>query len=647
MMPVTTLNLQNFTLYTDDQQINWLKIDCVGSSVNRLSAAVLQELNQALDYLSSHQPKALIIYSGKTAGFIAGADIDEFSEHNNNPEKGLALVTRGWTVFNKLAKQSYPTLALVQGHCLGGGLELALACRYCLAVDQTDTRLALPEVMLGIFPGWGGMLRLPEYIGPAAAMDLMLSGKSVDARKAARLGMVDACVPVRLAKQAAVKQVLSGKKPRRASGLPRLMNTKLLRPLVAGQVRKQLEKRDPYQHYQAPRAILEIWEKHNGNALKAPELIEQITRSDTAVNLLRVFHLQERLKSVGKHSNTQEVGHVHVVGAGVMGGDIAAVCALKGLRVTLQDQDRKRIAQAQGRAAKLFQRRLKDRRLVQAALDRLIPDPDGHGIPSADLVLEAIFENVEAKRSLYASIEPKLKPTAVLATNTSSLPLSKLSLNLTKPERLVGIHFFNPVSRMPLIEVVESELLAPEVRSAAYAFVNQIGKLPLPVKDSPGFLVNAVLAPYMLEAMRCVDEGLDPATVDKAMLQFGMPMGPLELADTVGLDIARDAGAQLSQQAVMPACLKTHLDRQELGRKTGQGFYTWKDGKAQKPPAGTVPSGLADRLIKPLIEQTEHQVRIGVVEDEDLADAGVIFGTGFAPFRGGPLHYKATQKQRN
>src|SRR5690606_1356320 len=318
-----------------------------------------------------------------------------------------------------------------------------------------------------------------------------------------------------------------------------------------------------------------------------------------------------------------------------------------GMRVTLQDQDRKRIAQAQGRAAKLFQRRLKDRRLVQAALDRLIPDPDGDGIPSADLVLEAIFENADAKRSLYTTIEPLLKPGAVLATNTSSLPLSELSLNLINPERLVGIHFFNPVSRMPLEEEVESELLAPEVRRAAYGFVHQLGKLPLPVKDSPGFLVNAVLAPYMLEAMRCVDEGLDPATVDKAMLQFGMPMGPLELADTVGLDIARDADAQLSQQAAMPACLKSHLDRQELGRKTGQGFYTWKDGKAQKSPAGTVPSGLADRLIKPLIEQTERSEERRVGYNSDSRGAGVIFGTGFAPFRGGPLHYKATQKQRN
>lgn len=646
MNPVASLELQNFTLYTDEQHIAWLKIDCVGSAVNRLSADVLQELARALDYLNSQPPNGLVIYSGKAAGFIAGADIDEFAELDNT-EKGQALVTRGWRLFNKLAKLPYPTLALIQGHCLGGGLELALACRYRLVVDQPDTRLALPEVMLGIFPGWGGMMRLPRLIGPVAAMDLMLSGKTVDARKAVSLGLADARVPVRLAMQAAAQHVLSGSSPRKAHGVPALLNQKWLRPLVARQVSKQIERRDPYRHYLAPRAILEVWEKHDGNALKAPELIERLTQSDTAQNLLRVFHLQERLKSIGKRTAHPDIAHLHVVGAGVMGGDIAALCALKGLTVTLQDQDRARIAQAQGRAAALFQRRLKDRRLVQAALDRLIPDPDGHGVARADIVLEAIFENAQAKRALYAQLEPQLKPGAFLATNTSSLSLTELGHSLLRSDRLVGIHFFNPVARMPLVEVVESAHLAPDVRSAAYAFVNQIGKLPLPVQDNPGFLVNAVLAPYMLEAMRCVDEGLEPATVDKAMVQFGMPMGPLELADTVGLDIARDAGAQLSGDAALPVCLKQRLDRQELGRKTGQGFYTWKDGKAQKPEAGAVPAGLAERLIQPLIAKTREQVHIGVVSDEDLADAGVIFGTGFAPFRGGPLHYKAARKQQS
>lgn len=644
MTPVLTLELQNFTLYTDEQHIAWLKIDCAGSAVNRLSADVLQELARALDYLNGHPPNGLVIYSGKSAGFVAGADIDEFAELDN-AEKGQALVTRGWRLFNKLAKQPYPTLALIQGHCLGGGLELALACRYRLVVDQPDTRLALPEVMLGIFPGWGGMRRLPRLIGPAAAMDLMLSGKSVDARKAVRLGLADALVPTRLAMQAAAQQVLSGKPERKARGAAALLNQKWLRPLVARQIRKQIDRRDPYQHYLAPRAILEVWEKHDGDALQAPELIERLTQSDVAQNLLRVFHLQERLKGIGKRTAHPDIARLHVVGAGVMGGDIAALCALKGMTVTLQDQDRERIAQAQGRAATLFQRRLKDRRLVQAALDRLIPDPDGHGVPRADIVLEAIFENADAKRALYAALEPRLKPGAFLATNTSSLSLTELGRSLLQPDRLVGIHFFNPVARMPLVEVVESAHLAPDVRSAAYAFVNQIGKLPLPVQDNPGFLVNAVLAPYMLEAMRCVDEGLSPATVDKAMEQFGMPMGPLELADTVGLDIARDAGAQLSGEAVPPACLRQRLDRGELGRKTGQGFYTWKNGKAQKPHAGTVPPGLAERLIQPLIAKTREQVHIGVVGDEDLADAGVIFGTGFAPFRGGPLHYKAARKQ--
>ncbi|WP_341668303.1 3-hydroxyacyl-CoA dehydrogenase NAD-binding domain-containing protein [Alcaligenes sp. SDU_A2] len=646
MIPVASLELQNFALSTDEQHIAWLKIDCAGSAVNRLSADVLQELARVLDYLNSQVPNGLVIYSGKPAGFIAGADIDEFAELDN-AQKGQALVTRGWRLFNKLAKLPYPTLALIQGHCLGGGLELALACRYRLVVDVPDTRLALPEVILGIFPGWGGMMRLPRLIGPAAAIDLMLSGKAVDARKAVSLGLADARVPTRLAMQAAAQHVLSGKPARKARGIPALLNQTWLRPLVARQVSKQIDRRDPYHHYLAPRAILDVWAKHNGNALKAPELIERLTQSDTAQNLLRVFHLQERLKSIGKRTTAADIARLHVVGAGVMGGDIAALCALKGMTVTLQDQDRDRIAQAQGRAAVLFQRRLKDRRLIQAALDRLIPDPEGHGVPHADLVLEAIFENIDAKQALYAALEPRLKPGAILATNTSSLSLTELGRSLLQPDRLVGIHFFNPVARMPLVEVVESTRLAPDVRSAAYAFVHQIGKLPLPVKDSPGFLVNAVLAPYMLEAMRCVDEGLSPATVDKAMEQFGMPMGPLELADTVGLDIARDAGMQLSADTPLPTCLKQHLDHQELGRKSGQGFYTWKDGKARKPDAATVPPELAERLIRPLIAKTREQVHIGVVSDEDLADAGVIFGTGFAPFLGGPLHYKAAQKQHS
>src|SRR5690606_7434855 len=412
-------------------------------------------------------------------------------------------------------------------------------------------------------------------------------GRSVEVRKAVRLGLVDGKVPPRLQMRAAAQHATSGKPARRAGGIGRLLNWKPLRPLVLRQTEKKLNERDPYQHYLAPRAILEIWARHDGDALAAPSLINELARSDTARNLIRVFRLQERLKSFGKASElSREVKHVHVGGAGAMGGDNAAWCALKEIRVTLQDQDRERIAIAQGRAAALFNRRIKDSRTRRAALDRLIPDPSGHGVTHADLVIEAITENLDAKRALYARIEPLMKEGAVLASNTSSLSLSALREHLVSPSRLVGIHFFNPVAKMPLVEVVETDDVDPAARATALAFVGKLGKYPLPVRDTPGFLVNAVLAPYMLEAMRCVDEGVAPETIDEAMKVFGMPMGPLELADTVGLDIVEAAGRQLSGNATLPRCLESHLSRKELGRKTGRGFYNWNDGKPEKKEPG-------------------------------------------------------------
>ena len=638
-----SLGLRNFHCRFDADKVAWLAIDCIDSPVNRLSAQVLAELSQALDYFDQTLPAGVVIHSAKDAGFIAGADIDEFAGLDT-PQKGMELVSRGWTLFNRLAHVPYPTLALIRGHCLGGGLELALACRYRLVVDEADTSLALPEVMLGIFPGWGGMLRLPQVIGAPMALDMMLSGRPMDARKAARSGLADGLVAPRLMMQAAHAMVLGGKPRHRASGMPALLNHALARPLVLRQTLKKLDARDPQQHYPAPRAIAHIWARHNGNALKAPQLVDQLIRSDTARNLLRVFRLQERLKAFGKQGRKlPAAGHIHVVGAGVMGGDIAAWCALKGFTVTLQDQDRERIATAQGRAQTLFVRKKKNPREARAAADRLIPDLRGDGVRHADIVIEAITENPDVKRSLYAQIQPRMKPGAILATNTSSLSLEELCVGLQSPQRFIGIHFFNPVAKMPLVEVVETDGTDQEVKAAIHAFVGQIGKLPLPVQSTPGFLVNAVLAPYMLEAMRCIDEGIRPETIDAAMLAFGMPMGPIELIDTVGLDIARDAGVALSGHENVPACLQALLESQRLGRKTGQGFYTWKDNKPIKQPAGAVPQGLAERLIAPLIEKTAQQASAGVVADPDLADAGVIFGTGFAPFTGGPLHYSASK----
>lgn len=641
--------MKHWQLNKEESGIAVAVLDRAGESTNALSAEVMAEFAQILDQLDLYPPKGLIVRSGKAAGFIAGADIGEFSQLDT-PEKGRALVARGWDLFKRLAAVKYPTLALVRGHCLGGGLELALACRYLLAVDEPGTKLALPEVMLGIFPGWGGMLRLPQRVGPAAALDLMLTGKSLDAKRARNLGLADECVPPRVMEMAAHKLLLSNR-PRRPLSFVQKLLAGPLKAVVANGARKQVAKKARPEHYPAPYAIIDLWQKHEGNALAAPAVVDRIIQSPTAKNLLRVFHLQERLKGFGKPAEGAEPfkpRHVHVVGAGVMGGDIAAVCAQRGMTVTLQDQSVDRIAPAIKRAAKFFERKYKgDKRQVRFALDRMVPDPEGHGIRRADVIIEAIFENLDAKRTLFARIESEAKPDAVIATNTSSLRIEDIATALEQPQRLVGIHFFNPVTMLPLVEVVDAEGTDVQALGRAAEFVRAIEKLPLPVKSAPGFLVNAALGPYMLEALRCVEEGIAPEAVDRALVDFGMPMGPVELVDTVGLDIAVAAGKALTGDAAAepPAKLMSLVQAGKLGRKSGEGYYRWENGKAVKTAenASAASPQLAERVLAPLLAAVRRCVEQGVVADADLADAGVIFGTGFSPWTGGPTHFQASK----
>ena len=631
----------HWQLEVDADGVAWATLDVAGESANSLSCAVMNELGLLLDQLETDQPRGLIFRSGKSAGFIAGADIQEFTQLDT-PEKAIALVARGWNLFNRLAAVPYPTLALVRGHCLGGGLELALACRYLLAVDEPATRMGLPEVLLGIFPGWGGMLRLPQRIGAQAALDMMLTGKSLDAKKARQLGLADDSVPPRVMDRAASMLLLSGTPRRPLSLIQRCLNGPL-KGMVARAATRQVAKRARPAHYPAPYAIIELWARHGGNALAAPALIDRIVRSPTARNLVRVFFMQERLKALGRHSDFQ-ARRVHVVGAGVMGGDIAAWCALRGLTVTLQDQSMLHIAPALKRAYASYGKRIRDPYALRDVMDRLIPDPAGHGAAQADVVIEAIFEDLDAKHALLRKLDAVMKPGAVLASNTSSLKIEDLRTVLKNPARLVGIHFFNPVASMLLVEVVSAEGGDPEMAARAAAFVRQIDRLPLPVRSAPGFFVNAVLGPYLLEAMRAVDEGIAPATVDEAMRAFGMPMGPIELIDRVGLDVVMAAGKGLAGAGVEPPkCLSERFNAGNLGQKTGRGFYDYVNGNPVAGAAGPVPPGLAARLVKPLLDRTQQLVAEGVVADAELADAGVIFGTGFAPFTGGPLNYRKYQ----
>ena len=622
----------------DPEGLVWLTFDKQGESTNTFSREALEELSTSLDAIRALSPKGLVIRSAKE-GFIAGADVEEFTRFKSGAE-ALQFVKLGWDVFQQLHELPFPTTAMVNGFCMGGGVELALACKYRVALDD-KARFALPEVMLGIMPAWHGVQWLPKLVGPGPAFDMLLTGKTLDARRAKRIGLVDQAVPARILENTARIVTLEdkGRKP-----LPLMQRVMLsLRGVVVSQARKQVAKKARREHYPAPYAILELWKKYDGDPFAAANdpscSIQTLFEHPTTANLIRIFFLQDRLKSVAKDVEFK-ARHVHVVGAGVMGGDIAAICAMRGLRVTLQDTAPERIAPAIKRAAALFKRRLRDKHRERDALDRLIPDVTGQGARQADVLIEAIFENLDAKRSLFAKLEALAKPAAILATNTSSLKLADIATALKDPSRLVGIHFFNPVPLLQLVEVVHGDRTHPELARKAAAFVRQIDKLPLPAKDSPGFLVNRVLGPYMLNAFRMLDQGQKPETLDRAMEDFGMPMGPAELADTVGLDVCLAAGKALAKGAThVPEILANKVALGHLGKKTGQGIYRYVDGKPVKGQPDAYDQRLVDALIEPYLHEAEAVVKEGIVADADLVDAGLIFGTGFAPFRGGPLHY--------
>lgn len=650
-MSVHASDLKHWRIERDDDNLVWLVFDRAGENVNTLSGEAMRELGLVLDSFDAAPPRALVILSGKTTGFIAGADIGEFGAVKD--EAGARdIVGRGWNLFNRLAAVPYPTCALVRGFCVGGGTELSLACRHIVAVDEPGTRFALPEVLLGIVPGWGGMLRLPQRIGAPAALDMMLTGRALDAKRAKAAGLVDEIAPARLMREHARARVLADP-PRRPLSPGQRLLLGPLRGVVAKKALEGVAKKARREHYPAPYAIVEIWRDFGGNALAVPadhpSSMAALVAHPTTPNLQRVYHLRERLRGYAKSDvGLPPVRRVHVVGAGVMGGDIAAWCALGGFHVTLQDNGLARIAPAMQRAAKAFARKFRrDRQAQRDALDRLIPDPTGAGVAGADLIIEAIYEDLDAKRALMREVERRARPDALLASNTSSLRIEDIAQALHVPGRLVGIHFFNPVAKMPLVEVVRGADSFEQAVQRAAAFVGALDKLPLPVASAPGFLVNAVLGPYMLEAMKCVDEGLSPEVVDRAALDFGMAMGPIELVDTVGLDIAMAAGARLTGGATAPVCLQQRVDAGHLGCKSGQGFYVWKDGRPVRTGAAAVPEGLAARLVEPLIRITRRCVEQGVVADADLADAGLIFGAGFAPYTGGPLHYHAVSAMQH
>ena len=642
---------KHWRMRSDEDGVAWLLFDKSDASANTLSEEVLTELDAALAMVSQLRPSGLVIRSAKPGGFIAGADIGGF-RGIADVAKVEADIARGHAVLDRLDALPLPTVAVIHGYCLGGGLEIALACDHRIAIDNAS--FGFPEVLLGLHPGLGGTVRTPRLINPMQAMTMMLTGRTERARRAKSLGLVDAVTQERHVR-GAVRDAVNGKlRTARQGAIGQLLNTSPARSLLSGRMRREAEKQAPHANYPAPSALIDLWVQHGGDDAAARQKAEissfaRLLVGDTAQNLVRVFFLRNKLKDFA--AGTWAGRRIHVIGAGAMGGDIAAWCAWHGFTVSLADMKPEPLAGAIKRAAELYGKIGRDnRRAVRDALDRLIPDLHGDGVISADLVIEAVPETLDLKRKVYAGIEPRMKPTAILATNTSSIRLEELRDGLARPERLVGIHFFNPVSRMQLVEVVSHDQVADAVLADARAFLGRIDRLPAPVKSAPGFLVNRALTPYLLEALVMLDAGVKKEVIDKVAENFGMPMGPIELADTVGLDICLHVAETLraglqNDMPDAPKWLKDKVARGELGKKTDKGLYDWKDGHAVKQHDTTAPAppDAADRLILPMLNVCVACLREGVVADEEVVDGAMIFATGFAPFRGGPLHYARTR----
>jgi 3-hydroxyacyl-CoA dehydrogenase / enoyl-CoA hydratase / 3-hydroxybutyryl-CoA epimerase len=638
---------QTWSLEIDADRIAWLVCDTPGASTNVLSAPVLRDLAAQLEEIAAKPPAGVVIRSAKPGGFIAGADIKEFLKIRT-PEEGYELVRAGQTVLQALEYLPCPSVAALHGFALGGGLELALACTYRVGADDAKLSLGLPEVLLGIHPGFGGTVRAVRLIGVRPALDLMLKGKPYKGSRALAAGLIDELVPPSELLERAKARLLRSPPKATAPFVDKLLNLGAARPFIARQAASALRHSVRRDQYPAPYAILDLWQRYGAAGAESYEAearsISDLMCTPTSRNLVRVFLLQDRLKSLGGKSPA-EFRHVHVVGAGVMGGDIAAWSAFRGMTVSLQDRSAELIQPAMDRAKAFFDKRLKDPAAAAAAFARLKMDVNGDSVGDSDVVIEAIFENADAKRALYAELEPKLKPNAILATNTSSIKIETLSEGLKDPSRLVGIHFFNPVAQLQLVEIVRAAGTQPQAVQNALQFTRKLDKLPLPCKSAPGFVVNRILTPYVNEALFALESGIPAAVIDRAGKAFGMPMGPIELTDVVGLDVSLHVGRVLAGalQRRVPDILVKRVEQKKLGRKSGEGFYVWRDGKPVKPESAqfAMPADLEDRLILPMLNEAVACLREGVIEDADLLDAGAIFATGFAPFRGGPLHYAA------
>jgi 3-hydroxyacyl-CoA dehydrogenase/enoyl-CoA hydratase/3-hydroxybutyryl-CoA epimerase len=663
--PSPAANLRTIQRSIRGDGICVLTFDRPGSAANIFDLRALTELGEELDFVAgAPELEGLILTSAKRSIFIAGADLTMMTREAST-EAVRQLIELGQSVMNRLAALPLPTVAAIHGAAVGGGYELCLACDYRVASTDRSTKIGLPETQLGLLPAWGGSTRLPRLIGLPKALDVILAGKTLAAKQALKSGMVDELAPAEYLMDVAVRLIKRGK-PKRPSRL--LLNNRLVAAVIAARVRPQLLKKTRG-HYPAVLKALEVVTRGLSQSVPDSLALErdgilELVKTDVCPNLIQIFFLQERAKKrtlpgAAPQTQPKPVTRTAVIGGGVMGAGIAQWLSARQLPVILRDINTEQVAKGMASIAKAYQDGLKRRVFTQtearAGLDRIYPAATEVPLRRMDLVIEAAVEKLELKKKIFQRLDELTADDTMLATNTSALPISELAASTRRPERVLGLHFFNPVHRMQLVEIVAARQTAPEVLQRALRFVQQIGKLPVLVKDSPGFLVNRILMPYLVEAGNLFQSGAAIRDLDEAMLDFGMPMGPVRLLDEVGIDVslhvAQTLAAHYGDRMAIPETLAKMVQGGLLGRKTGRGFYLHTKGKQPKPNpqvsefqspviAQRIPiTDLQSRMVLLMVNEAARCLEEQIVSEPEDIDFAMIMGTGFAPFRGGPLRY--------
>jgi 3-hydroxyacyl-CoA dehydrogenase/enoyl-CoA hydratase/3-hydroxybutyryl-CoA epimerase len=660
---------QNIQREVSEAGIAILTFDRPDSTANIFDQRTLDELNAHLDFLESEKSvKGLIIRSAKSKIFIAGADLNAFTQEIS-AERIALMIDQGQKTFERIARLPYPTVATIHGVALGGGFEIALACDYRIASSDSVTKVGLPETNLGILPAWGGCTRLPKLIGLPNALEAILNGRQYPAEQALEAGMVDSIVHREQLTMAGTKKIHQSGNRKRSDKLHLANRTPLAR-VVQSQAEKKVLARTRG-HYPAPLKALEVAcaslkLSHQESLANEKNKFVELALGETAQNLIGLFFLQERSKKLKLPKEFEitappaprAVNQCLVVGAGLMGAGIAQWLSSRGVRVILKDIGPEPLGKAMQSVAKTYREAVKRHLFSETdarnAFDRVLPVYEEIPLREVDLVFEAAVEKLDLKQQIFADIESRVPSNLVLASNTSALSIDAIAASLQHPERVVGFHFFNPVHRMQLVEIVRGAKTDPATLDTAIRFAKQIGKLPVLVNDSPGFLVNRILLPYMVEAVRLFSEGYRIEKIDRVMLDFGMPMGPLRLSDEVGLDVAEHVAKELVSRLRHLAPLNDTLTKMIangwLGRKSGKGFYEHGAGGGEKVNAQlgdlqsaeptTVNEGdLRDRLVLSMVNEAARTLEEKVVDSPEDVDFGMIMGTGWAPFRGGPLRY--------